>query len=75
MVTIHRIGRFKVQLYSDDHVPPHCHIVGPDFEAVVRISDLTILRGERHRRELGPALEWVGEHSAELIELWASMNE
>jgi len=29
----------------DDHHPPHFHIVGPEFQVLVRISDLTVIAG------------------------------
>jgi hypothetical protein len=29
-------------MYADDHRPPHFHIVAPDFQVLVRISDLTV---------------------------------
>jgi hypothetical protein len=32
-------------MYADDHHPPHFHIVGPEFQVLVRISDLTVIAG------------------------------
>jgi len=33
-------------MYADDHRPPHFHIVAPDFQVLVRISDLTVIAGD-----------------------------
>jgi hypothetical protein len=62
MPTIFRVGPFKIQVFADDHLPPHFHIVGPDLEATVEISGLSILKGRRYRRELKPVLDWAREN-------------
>jgi hypothetical protein len=46
MPTIQRFGAVIVRMYADDHAPPHFHIEAPDFEVLVRISDLTVIAGE-----------------------------
>ena len=56
MVTIGRVGGFKIQVYADDHYPPHFHVVGADFEVMVRLTDLVISRGMQHQREIEAAL-------------------
>ena len=75
MPTIYRIGPFKIQVFADDHLPPHFHIVGPDFEATVEISGLSILKGRRHRRELKVALDWAGENLELLRSEWSKLND
>jgi len=42
MPTLQRFGRVSIRIYADDHRPPHFHIVGPDFQVVVIIADLTV---------------------------------
>jgi Domain of unknown function (DUF4160) len=34
MPTILRIGRLRVVIYPNDHVPEHVHVIGPEEEAV-----------------------------------------
>jgi hypothetical protein len=46
MPTLHRVGAASVRMYADDHRPPHFHIVAPDFQVLVRISDLTVIAGD-----------------------------
>ena len=46
MPTLQRFGAVSVRMYADDHRPPHFHIVAPDFQVLVRISDLTVIAGE-----------------------------
>jgi hypothetical protein len=44
MPPLHRVGAVSVRMYADDHRLPHFHIVAPDFQVLVRISDLTVTR-------------------------------
>ena len=43
MPTIKRFRMVSLCLYADHH-PPHFHIVGVDFQVLVRISDLTVIK-------------------------------
>jgi len=58
MPTIQRFGAVSVRMYADDHLPPHFHIVAPDFQVLVRISDLTVIAGEA--RPLRSPRRWHG---------------
>ncbi len=62
-------------MYADDHAPPHFHIVGPDFQVVVRISNLTVFAGEARPAQIAEVLAWVRTHRAELALKWAELNE
>ena len=41
-----------------------------DFEAVISIETLGVLRGKLPRRALALVLEWAEEHRTELLEDW-----
>ena len=75
MPTLHRIGPFKVQVFADDHLPPHFHITGSDFELVVAISGLSILKGRRYRREVGEVLDWAASNIELLWNEWTRLND
>jgi hypothetical protein len=45
MPVLQRFGAVSLRMYADDHHPPHFHIVGPEFQVLVRISDLTVIAG------------------------------
>jgi hypothetical protein len=38
-----------IAVYPDDHAPPHCHLGGPDTDAVVDLGTLSIVEGECRR--------------------------
>jgi Domain of unknown function (DUF4160) len=46
-------------MYADDHRPPHFHIVGADFQVVVRIADLTVVAGAARRGQIAEAMAWA----------------
>lgn len=75
MPTIVKLGNLKIQIFADDHHPPHFHIVTPDHEVLVRLSDLEILAGSIDRRSLERALAWVRENRKVLNEAWERLNE
>jgi hypothetical protein len=75
MPTLQRFGAITVRMYADDHRPPHFHVVGPDFQVLVRISDLTVIAGEARAAQLAEALIWADEHREALALKWTQLNE
>ncbi len=74
MPTIVRIGNLKIQVFADDHNPPHFHVVTPDHEALVVLTTLTVLRGAIRRRELETALKWVRANRDVIANEWERLN-
>ena len=60
----------KIFMYFEDHPPPHFHAQYAEFEATIRIEDLSVLRGGLPARALGLVVEWATLHTAELAENW-----
>ena len=77
MPTLQRFGSVSVRMYADDHRPPHFHIVAPDFQVLVRISDLVVIAGEARptRTRIAEALAWAQAHQEMLALRWAELNE
>jgi Domain of unknown function (DUF4160) len=50
-------------------------IVSPDFQVLVRISDLSVIAGEATPRQIAEALQWATTNQEELAIRWASLNE
>lgn len=74
MPTLVRIGNLKIQVFADDHNPPHFHVVTPDHEALVALATLTVLRGTIRRRDLDTALEWVRANRETVAREWERLN-
>jgi len=47
---LHQIGKIIIRVYANDHLPPHFHAVAPDFEALIEIETLSIMRGSLSRQ-------------------------
>ena len=75
MPTLQRFGAVSVRIYADDHRPPHFHIVAPDFQVLVRISDLQVIAGEARPAQIAEVLAWAREHRESLTLKWAELNE
>jgi hypothetical protein len=75
MPVLHRFGSISIRMYADDHRPPHFHIVAPEFQVLVRISDLAVVAGDARASQIAEALEWARAHQDALIRTWAELNE
>ncbi len=62
-------------MYSDDHRPPHFRVVSPDFQVLVRISDLKVIAGEARHNQIEAALAWAKAHQEMLALKWTELNE
>ena len=75
MPVLQRFGAISVRMYADDLHPPHFHIVAPEFQVLVRISDLTVIAGEALPAQIAQALAWAQTHREMLALKWAELNE
>jgi hypothetical protein len=75
MPVLQRFGSVSLRMYADDHRPPHFHVVGPDFQVLVRISDLTVIAGEARSTLIAEALAWAKTHQEMLALKWLELNE
>jgi hypothetical protein len=75
MPTIQRFGAVSVRMYPDDYRPPHFHIVAPDFQVLVRISDLTVIAGKARPHQIAEAMTWASAHRELLALKWVELNE
>lgn len=49
MPTLRRFATCKIALYADDHAPPHFHIEGRGFRALVEIETLEVRAGDARK--------------------------
>ncbi|HEY5856256.1 MAG TPA: DUF4160 domain-containing protein [Aldersonia sp.] len=59
-----------IYMYWADHRPPHVHGIYAGDEALVRIEDGSVLRGELPRTARRLLREWVLLHRDELMANW-----
>ena len=70
MPTISVFYGILIQMFWGDHNPPHFHALYGEYEIIVNIRTLEIIRGSMPRRALALVLEWASLHREELMEDW-----
>lgn len=70
MPTISRFYGILIQMYFGDHVPPRFHALYAEFEALIDIRTLNVIRGELPNRAMALVLEWAEQHRDELVRDW-----
>jgi hypothetical protein len=72
MPTIYRFANCKISIYAGDHVPPHFHIEGRGFRALVEIETMTVRAGDV--RKAVAAMAWARANTALLRAEWLRLN-
>jgi hypothetical protein len=72
MPEVSRFFGISIRFYYNDHEPAHFHAAYGEFEALIEIDTLSVLRGQLPRRALALVLEWADLHRAELRADWNS---
>lgn len=75
MPTYHRFDSFRLEVRSRDHNPPHFHILGAGFHALVGIHDLQVIEGTYTRAALAEAVAWAAKNTEALMIEWRRLNE
>ncbi len=70
MPTISVFFGIVITMYWREHEPAHFHARYGEFEAIIAIGTLEVLRGSLPRRALALAGEWAAAHREELREDW-----
>ena len=74
MPTIRDFGGYKITMYAEDHNPPHVHVIGPDFQAVVRIADAKVFAGFIPPRHLREASTWIAANRVGSMAKWNELK-
>ena len=70
MPEISRFYGLIIYIFYDDHVPPHFHVKYAEYDAVMGIENLSLIKGNLPARALGLVTEWAALHQKELREDW-----
>ena len=70
MPTISTFYGILIQMFWGDHAPPHFHALYAEYEVLIDIHTLEVVRGSMPRRALALVLEWAFQHRVELLEDW-----
>lgn len=67
-------GNVRGVVYGGDHLPPHFHVVGPDFQAVVDMETLAVIAGHLPRPLLAQVRDWAKANRPALTAEWNRCN-
>lgn len=70
MPEVSRFFGIVIQMFYDDHAPPHFHARYGSHQVVISFPGLTVLKGSLPPRALGLVMEWAAQHRIELQENW-----
>lgn len=70
MSEISRFYGIVINMFLNEHNPPHFHAKYGEFHILVDIKDLSVLKGTFPPRLLRKVLEWASIHQAELKKAW-----
>ncbi|HEY3304779.1 MAG TPA: DUF4160 domain-containing protein [Candidatus Binatia bacterium] len=70
MPTISVFYGIVIQMFWQDHAPPHFHALYAEHEALIDLRNLSVIRGSLPRTAMALVLEWAAAHRNELMEDW-----
>lgn len=70
MPEICRFLGIVIQMYYDEHNPPHFHAIYGDYDASFSIETLEMIEGKMPPRVKGLIIEWASLHKEELQKNW-----
>jgi hypothetical protein len=71
---LHQIGKVIIRVYANDHLPPHFHAIAPDFEALIEIETLAIMRGALSRQAERSVMAWASANRRIIVAEWNRVN-
>jgi len=74
MPTLARFANFEIDMYFEDHNPPHVHVVEREFEMLVAIRDGTVLAGAAPARASRTAMRWIADNREALLRRWDELH-
>ncbi|MEX0777976.1 MAG: DUF4160 domain-containing protein [Phycisphaeraceae bacterium] len=70
MPEISRFFGIVIQMYFDEHGPPHFHARYSGMSASISIDPIEVMNGTLPPRAESMVLEWTALHQRELLENW-----
>lgn len=74
MPEISRFFGIIIQMYGEDHNPPHFHVQYNDYRAIIEILSGEILQGSLPSKQLKYVQVWADIHREELLDNFIKLN-
>jgi hypothetical protein len=75
MPTIAIVSGVKIQMFYNDHTPPHFHAIIGNDEILVEIRSLDVMRGSFPPNKIRQVLTWAKDHQRELTLNWIKCQD
>ena len=70
MPTISAFYGILIQMFWNDHAPPHFHARYGEYNGIIDINSLKIIEGDLPKRALNLIIDWAKLHQLELSTDW-----
>ena len=70
MPVISRFFGIVIEMYPNDHLPPHFHAIYGEYVGVIDINTLDMIEGDLSNRALKLVKEWASKHQQSLMNMW-----
>ena len=74
MPTLASFNGIKINLYADEHPPPHFHARYAEHVAQIGIQELNVTEGSLPLPQLRLVREWATTRVAQLLGAWAALE-
>ncbi|MCX6305284.1 MAG: DUF4160 domain-containing protein [Bacteroidetes bacterium] len=74
MPEICRFFGIVIQMFGNDHYPPHFHVIYNEFRAIIEIESGEILQGSLPAKQLKYVQVWCDIHKEELVQNFNSLR-
>ena len=71
---VQKIDGFNIEIYPNEHLPPHFHVKGPDINVSISIDTCEILKGTLKRSTKKKVEYFHSMHKARLVEVWNKLR-
>ena len=69
-----QFGKVMIKIRGNDHLPPHFHVITPDYDTLVTIRPVAVHRGSLPSDVWAVVRDWAEDHQALLITEWNRWN-
>jgi hypothetical protein len=74
MPTVAVIDGVRIELYADEHPPPHFHARYAEHVAQIEIGSGRVIKGSLPHPQLRKVLDWACSKTPQLTEAWAALE-
>ncbi len=74
MPLIHSLEGIKIYVYYNDHLPPHFHALYAEYEVMITIETLEVIKGQMPTKSLKKVLAWAKDNQNVLMAAYRNFN-